>query len=304
MQDHAKLQRLLQALMYLKCRYGRKIDEIADYFDVSIRTVYRYLETIRETGFLIEYKHGYYKIISETTAYRDLSELLHFSSEESYLLQKAIHTIDENNLLKENLIRKLYSLYDSRNIAETITKNQLSENVHLLCDAIEKKQQVVLKDYRSANSKKISDRLVEPFLFTTNYVSVWCYDVNKKQNRLFKTIRVAEVEKTNQNWEYGLKHQATPIDVFRMAMKKPMHVKVLLSLRARNLLVEEYPLSEAYIKQVNDDYVFDGPVGSYQGIGRFVLGLIDEVEILETDDLIGFIKKKLNFSKFQRNDGY
>ena len=40
----------------------------------------------------------------------------------------------------------------------------------------------------SGNSHKVSDRLVEPFEFTTNMIDVWCYDLEKKGNKVFKDM--------------------------------------------------------------------------------------------------------------------
>ena len=66
-----------------------------------------------------------------------------------------------------------------------------------------------------------------------------------------------------------------------------------LSMRAYNLVIEEFPLSEKVIKPIeNNQYVFDGWVTSYNGIGRFVLGLPEEIEVISPDSFKDFLNKK------------
>jgi predicted DNA-binding transcriptional regulator YafY len=64
---------------------------------------------------------------------------------------------------------------------------------------------------------------------------------------------------------------------------------------ARNLLIEEYPLAEKHIKRKNDNsYVFETEVAGFEGIGRFALGLIDEITIHHPESLKTYIKEKFN----------
>jgi predicted DNA-binding transcriptional regulator YafY len=100
---------MLEVLIMLNCRYGRTLRELCEEFDISGRTVYRYIETISNAGFVIDRheslgKH-YYRINKEESHYRDISELLHFSIEEAYILSRDIHSIDQENEIKNNLVK-------------------------------------------------------------------------------------------------------------------------------------------------------------------------------------------------------
>jgi predicted DNA-binding transcriptional regulator YafY len=55
----AKLQKMLKILVTLNCKYGRTLQEICDQFDISERTAYRYIETIRDVGFVIDKRENY-----------------------------------------------------------------------------------------------------------------------------------------------------------------------------------------------------------------------------------------------------
>lgn len=72
----------------------------------------------------------------------------------------------------------------------------------------------------------------------------------------------------------------------------PVQVKLALTMRARNLLVEEYPLAEERISEVNGRWIYEGTVRSLEGVGRFVMGLMDQVEILQGEALRQFVLEK------------
>ena len=63
--------------------------------------------------------------------FKDISNLLHFTEEESHILKRAIDSIDENNLMKQNLKRKLGTVYDYKILAETLVKSKNSDNIRI-----------------------------------------------------------------------------------------------------------------------------------------------------------------------------
>ncbi len=298
MSDQNRLQKLLEILTLLSGNVMYSVKEIAEKKDIPKRSAYRYVETIENTGFVFSRQGKRMKIDKENSHGKMLDDLLHFSKEEAFILSKAIHSIDEDNLIKGNLIKKLYSLYDFKRVANTILNKEQSENVHLLLEAIENRKQVTLKEYQSANSHNIRDRLVEPIKFTINYISLWCYDLESNSTKLFKTARIKAIEISQHPACHQQNYKVGHMDVFRISGQYQMPVKLKLSLRAKSLLIEEYPISETFIISENDNsYIFDGWVCSWEGIGRFVMGLAGEVEIVDTPELVEFIKEKVKFLK-------
>lgn len=294
MDDQPKLHKLLEMLLFLSTGLRYRIEEISERFDITVRTAYRYINTFKEAGFIFpDTRSGYYSIDKNSPYFREISELLHFSREEAVILQKAIHSIDNENLLKQNLINKLYSLYDFDRVADTIVKKEYSANIHQIMLAIRYKNQVILKEYLSANSNEARDRLVEPFDFTTNYVATWAYDIHSKCCKTFKNTRVKSVRVLSQRWEYEERHKKMPIDVFRISSSRQIKVSLKLSIRAYELLKEEYPLAEEYIQPIGyRKYLFTAPVCSFEGIGRFVLGLCNEIEVIEPQEFKVFLKNR------------
>ncbi|NOZ46157.1 MAG: WYL domain-containing protein [Chlorobi bacterium] len=295
MSAQPRLQKILEILMMLNCKYGRSIEELSANTNSSIRSVYRYIETIEDAGFVLEKTERGKRVNIEETQNKEIFDLLHFSEEEAHILSKAIHSIDDTNLIKSNLVKKLYSLYDFKRVANTIVKRQNSVNVHKLIDAIEQKKQVVLESYRSSNSDTVNNRLVEAFSFTQGYIAIWCYDIESKTNKTFKTARIKNVKILDTKWQFAGKHKKTPLDIFRIALTgKPETAKVKLSQRAKSLLIEEYPLAEKDIMQnKNNNYILETKISNYNGIGRFVIGLLDETEIISPIGFKLFVKQKI-----------
>lgn len=292
--DQPKLERLLRLMKMLTANSSLTVDEIADKLGISSRSVYRYIDTFREAGFVVKKTNNCPKLDKSSPYFKDISELIHFTEEEACILKSAIESIDENNLLKQNLKKKLYTVYDYNILAETIVSGKNGRNVAQLVKAIENKNTVILKNYASAHSNDIRDRYVEPYAFTTNYVQIWCYCKDENKNKLFKVSRIGSVEIMPQSWQNEADHRAGYIDIFRMNSEHTTTVKLKLNLRAANLLMEEYPLASKHLTKVSpNEWLLVTDVCSMDGVGRFVMGLLDDIEIVESPELQEYITSHL-----------
>lgn len=291
--DQPKLDRLLRIMKMLTGNTSATIGQLAQRLGISERSVYRYIDTFRTAGFVIRKKGEVYRIDKSSPYFRDISQLIHFTEEEAYILKSAIESIDENSLIKQNLKKKLYTVYNYKILAETIVKGKHAVNVNRLVHAMEEERQVVLREYSSAHSRMIRDRLVEPFAFTTNYIQVWAWEPESQRNKLFKLSRIGEVKLLNQHWKDKSRHKTGFIDVFRIHSHHLLPVTLKLTLRAAALLTEEYPLAEREIKKVGDnEWILQTSVCSFEGIGRFVAGLPDEVQVVGSEEFRDFIRRK------------
>lgn len=298
--EHSKLEQLLEMLLYLSSGIKRSKAEVMTRFNITERTFYRYIDTFRTVGFIVPRPtDSLYYIDKQSPYFNEIDELLHFSKEEAYILQKAIHSIDNQNLLKQNLIQKLYALYDFDRVANTIVKQEHSEHIHQLMRAIKSKKRVLLHDYQSANSDQVSHRLVEPFNFTTNYIATWAYDVASGVCKTFRNTRLSSVEILDESWSFETLHESLPMDIFRFSAKEQIPIRLQMSMRAADLLKEEYPLSEPDIFFCADGtYFLETSVCSFEGVGRFVLGLPEEVKVLSPEAFKIFLKKKCNYFSY------
>jgi predicted DNA-binding transcriptional regulator YafY len=296
--DQPKLERLLRLMKLLTANNSLTVDEIAAKLSISQRSVYRYIDTFREAGFVIKKVDNYIKLDKSSPYFKDISELIHFTEEEAFILKSAIENIDENNLLKQNLKKKLYTVYNYNILAETIVSGKNGKNVQQLVEAIENKSTVILHNYSSAHGNDIRDRHVEAYAFTTNYVQVWCYCPHEKTNKLFKVSRIGSVEILPENWESEKNHKPGYIDIFRMNSDELLPIKLKLGLRSANLLIEEFPLAAKHLQKLpNNEWLLDTDVCSYDGVGRFVMGLLDDIEIIDSQEFEQHIAEILNKMK-------
>jgi predicted DNA-binding transcriptional regulator YafY len=190
--DQPKIERLLRLMKMLTTNNRYTIDDIAEKLNMSQRTIYRYIDTFREAGFVVKKNGSFIRLDKQSPYFKDISQLVHFTDEEAHILKSAIESIDENNVIKQNLKSKLYSVYDYKILAECVTKGSNAKNVNSIVEAMENRKQIVLKNYKSANSGHISDRIIEPYEFTTNYIQVWGYELESGINKIYKILVLTE----------------------------------------------------------------------------------------------------------------
>jgi len=162
--------------------------------------------------------------------------------------------------------------------------------VRQLVEAMECRQGVLLKKYASSHGNDIRDRRVDAFAFTTNYEQVWCYCLEEQEVKLFRLSRIGAVEILPEPWQHEAAHQSGYIDIFRMHSDNRLPVKLKLGLPSSSLLVEEFPIASKYLQKISDnEWILDTEVCSYEGVGRFVLGLMGDIEIIDSPDFLRYI---------------
>ena len=294
--DHGRILRLLDLMKLLSSNVDYTIKELMDRLDISRRSIFRYLETLRFAGFAVQKKKGtsIHKLLSKSDDSIDLSRLIHLSEEEAYLLHNLLGALSSDCQVMINLEEKLTALFDATSVTEIIGNKVNGENIMRLREAIDKKKQVILVGYESGNTMSISDRLVEPIKFSTNYMDIYAYEVASGKTKTFKISRIKNVSTSLRDWQYEDKHENIEADCFRMTGKEDIPVTLRMTLKAKNLLVEEYPLSSRYISFDGDHWWFRGNVKDLAGVGRFVIGLADQIEIINTNMLSEYIYEYAN----------
>ena len=293
--DQPKIERMLRLMKMMSGNTNYTIEELASKLGMSYRSVYRYIDTFKASGFVIEkLQKNVYKVGKMPRSHVDMSKLIYFSEEEAYLVNSMIDGLHPTNQLKIDLKKKLSAIYSCTSIANYVHSEDTASNIQELEKAVREKKKVILKAYESANSKGVSDRFVEPFEFTTNCIDIWGYDLEKKECRVFKISRISSVVILEDYWTNEDEHQKSMTDCFRMSSFEQTPVKLELSLRAKNLLLEEFPLAQADIKEIDGKWILDTMVSNMAGVGRFVIGLADEVKIIDSPALVEYIKAFVN----------
>jgi proteasome accessory factor C len=292
----AKLLRLFQIIAVLKSGHWT-IKQLAERFDTSDRTIYRYINLLEEVEFLIEkdFDNRYFIVTSE-----DDPSQSQFSMEETKLIKKLIQSGAGDNPLKNLLLKKLALNSEIDSMPRLFVKARLGKFVDVIAEAMKEKKQIVLKNYHSAHSNEIRDRLVEPIHFGDNYQSVIALDTNDKASKQFKLDRIGEIGETGKAFQFESQHQKNQSDIFGFNGDANEWISISLGMRAYLLLREEFPLAVPFIekREKEKDYYFHAPVAGFVGAGRFVLGLMDDLKIIGPESFKDYLRKIMNsFSK-------
>lgn len=290
--DQTKIVKLLRLMKLMTGNTTLSIEDLATKMGTTTRTVYRYIDTMRDAGLVVNKLYGnVYQMGKMSTGFPNLTKFIYFTEEEAYILNNMIENLSVNNSLKKDLKRKLYSVYDCTSIANYTERCNNAPNIEALVSARDGKRQVVLRNYISGHSNVTRDRIVEPFDFTSEMIDVWAWDVEAGQNRVFKVARIDEVEILPDPWQHESDHCRLQIDVFRMSGEYAIPVKLQLNNRAKALLVEEYPMADKDLKKVGKDWILDTTVTCLEGVGRFVIGLAADIKIIEGEQLRKYIQE-------------
>lgn len=289
--EQPRVERVFRLMRLMTGNAYFTVEELAERLETSYRSIYRYIDTFKELGFAVEKIHGnVYRLVKVPSAFKDLNKLVYFSDEEAKIVCSLIEGLDSTHALKSALYKKLAAIYDLTSINEFKGAKSNAGCIQALNGAMEEHKQVVLKNYASSNSGEVRDRLVEPFGFTNNHIDVWAYDVEKKDNRIFKIPRIEWVDVLTSDWVYENEHHRKKIDDFRMSYDgDSVKVRLELSLKAKSLLVEEYPTAESGLKEKDGKWFYEGIVGQMEGVGRFCIGLADHVKVVDSPELKKYI---------------
>ena len=291
MLNQHKILRVLQLISLLQKEPAKSIRFMAVFIESTERTVYRYLDLIKELGFELErdqYKRYFIKggLYDETES---------FTNEEVTLLRELLLSSGKQSKLKDAVLKKIYFKSEIAIHGNHILNAHLGKIVQKLSLAIKHENKVILKSYHSANSQKIDDRLVEPIAFTDNYTSICAFEEATQKNKYFNVERITDVEQLEAKQEFKSLHKLDPIDVFGFSEwnGEKFDIQLRLSLRAYVILKEEYPLVIPFIRLEpnKDTYTLTCSINNPKPISRFILGLSDEVDILGSKDFLNYFSK-------------
>ena len=277
-----KILRVLQLINCLQSNPPKTKQQLSTIIDAGTRTVYRYFELLEEIGFKIE-KDSYKRY------YIDNSKIIEpaaFTEQEINYLSSLLHTNSKNNPLSKSLLQKIAVRSDVHVASDLMNKAHISKIIEDIQYAITLKKQIILKKYQSINSQTISDRKVEPISIDNNYRTITAYEVASKKNKTFVVERIKRVEHTPIKFKHEKKHLETEKDAFGFSMRSdartfPVHLE--LTLKAKILLTEEYPVTAKFInKRKNQEkYIFKCHINDPRPLERFIFGLPNDIKKLK-----------------------
>lgn len=268
--------------------------DLAAVLGTSVRNLYYVLSTFERLGFHVVHEGTSYHIDPKSPFLVRIAQAIDLTEDEAAFLHALLSRHGDDEPMAGVLKRKVERYYDLRRLADADLARRHYANIALLETAMARKQVVVLHDYSSPHSRSLTDRVVEPFLFLGNKADIRAYELKSKQNKTFKIARIGRVEPLDTPWFNEAAHREVFTDMFMFSGENRCHVKLRLSLLAHHLLLEEYPHSQRFMtRDDSNHWLFETDVVGYVGLSRFILGLYDEVEVLEDDGLRQFLDAKI-----------
>lgn len=292
---HDKLGQQLELLLMLTENRQWTVEQMCERLGIQQRNLYYYLEFFKSAEFGVQKRGGFYYISRDSPFISKLCDVVKFTDAEAVRLRQLLNSADEKDVLLRAIRKKLERFYDFNVLEKTVVSERHAKMMQKLYDAIMAEYVVVIHDYSSPSSKTVSDREVEPFLLMNGGSDLRAYEMKSKTNKTFRISRMGSVEILNKHWKYRSKHAAMFTDYFNFSGDQLTEVRLRLDQLSYNVLTEEYPKVERDIKAEEDGehWMFTPSVCSMIGVGRFVLGLYDHIEIIDSPELSEYIEKKL-----------
>ncbi|MBR1688810.1 MAG: WYL domain-containing protein [Prevotella sp.] len=292
---HDKLEKQLELMLLLTENRQYTVAQLCDRLDISRRNLYYYLEFFRDYGFRVEKRSGAcYSLDKDSDFFRRLFRTVNFTEDEAIVMRRILERANDNSLQVQHLRRKLDALYDLDILDDVELRQRYAQSVSVIYDAIKWRRCVVLRHYSSPHSNTQTDRIVEPYMFLNHNNEIRAFELKTRMNKTFKLARMESVELLADEWQNEKHHKRVFTDIFLFSGEQQMPVKLRLGRLAYNLMVEEYPRSQPYIvKEDSRHWLLELDVCSYIGIGRFVLGLYDDVEVLGDEGFKTYLRDRI-----------
>lgn len=289
-----KFDRQLRLLLMLTQHRNLTVDDVSRQLSMSRRSIYRYIDSYKQMGFIVVKEGPRYHIDPESPFFKQITSYIHFTEDEAMTINQVLNSVYDNSPQVRHLREKLSSLYDYKVLSKHGVDEHIAQNLAALFEAVKTERMVVLRDYASPNSAQTSDRIVEPYLFVSENSEVRCYEIKTGQNKTFKLSRIRKVEPLDLLWSHKNEHAEYFTDLFHFSGEERFPVTLILGQLSMSLLVEEYPGASALLEQQDDGrFLLKTEVCSYKGIGRFVMGLIDDIEIVDSPDFVEYLRGKV-----------
>lgn len=293
-----RIDRLSAILIQLQSKKVVKAQEIADRFDISLRTVYRDIHSLEEGGIPVIGEAG-----------------VGYSIMDGYRLPPVMFTKEEATafLMAEKLLEKYTDSYNSNNFKSALYKIKsvlrsaekdfitgIDENImvlkgveqpqhsaghqplqHILTAVNEKR--VLSICYQSIYSNELTERSIEPIgIFLQNsYWYLIAYCRLRKDYRNFKVERIKKIMITDEL--FTTKHQPLAAYLERTSKEKELHTVIInIKKEAAKYLVTEKFYHGFVSENIQDDTVeMTFLTASLEGMARWFMMFADNAVIVQ-----------------------
>lgn len=289
-----KLKNQLDLILLLVDNRDFTIDELCNKIDISRRNLYYLIDFLKHAGFTLYKRKGCYHIDYHSPFIANLLHSVQFTDNEIRAIYDVLNLSGINNETINHLRHRLDNAYNLSSTNNTTIRKQIDNNLKIIIQAMKGKKLVTILGYSSPNSSTVRDRIVEPFFLMNNNQDVRCYELRSKMNKTFKVARMKGVELLDTPWLCEEMHKEIFTDIFMFSSEERHLVTLRMGRLAFNLFMEEYPQGGRFIEKEDESHWrLALEVCDYRGIGRFVLGLSKDIEILGNDEFIKYIREEI-----------
>ena len=91
--DKERFDRQLRLLVLLTQDRDTDIDSLSRELQMSRRSIYRYIETFRELGFVVEKRGNRYRVAPSSPFFRRITERIHFTEDEALTINQVLTAV-------------------------------------------------------------------------------------------------------------------------------------------------------------------------------------------------------------------
>ena len=285
-----KLGRQLKLMMLLTQNVRLTVEDISQQLGMSRRTVYRYIDAFKEIGFNVIKTGTKYRLDASSPFFQRLIGDIRFTEDEAATISQVLNSVYDNSPQIRSLKQKLTRVYTPELLAKHGVDTRYAHNLSALFDCMREERICLIRTYDSPSSGKVTDRIVEPYLFINDNNEVRCYEIATKMNKTFKVSRMGTVEPLDLFWSNKEQHTPFYTDLFHFSGEERIPVTLLMGKLATSLLLEENPSAEPLLTDLHDGrHCLQTKVCSLKGVGRFVMGLADDIEVVDSPELSNYL---------------
>ena len=289
-----KDNRLFRILYYILEKEKVTANELADKFEVSVRTIYRDIDSISSVGvpiFTTQGKGGGIKIDNEYILNKSL-----FDANEKEQIIAALQGLEKTNkVYKSELITKLSALFKIKNsnwieidFTSWGSNNTYQELFNTLKIAIINKN-IIFFSYISSKAEKIN-REVKPIrlLFKEQDWYLYAFCLLRNDFRYFKLSRIKDLEVLAINYEDNFENEV---------LKKELKYENIVNIKLKfdkSVAFRVYDEFKAIVEDKKGNLYVEMKIPNNYKLYNYIFSFGANVEILEPKEIRNQFKNMIN----------
>ena len=290
-----KDNRLFRILYYILEKGKVTASELADKFEVSVRTIYRDIDSISSVGipiYALQGKGGGIEIAEDFVLSKSL-----LSENEKQQIMSALQGLDNTTIQRENeLLTKLSALFKMKNTSwievdfNNWQNNKMYEKTFEDIKSAILSKNIISFTYFSSNEKE-TDRSVKPvrLLFKSQDWYLYALCLLRNDFRYFKLSRIKnleiQTEKFDDNFEDVILKKETPYE-------NTVNIKVKFD---RKVAFRVYDELNGEITEDNDGNLYiEIEIPNDYNLYNYIFSFGDGAEVLEPKEIRMQIKEMIN----------